>query len=587
MKKKQFTIRTHKINTIMLTAAFTALFSLTVFSQTGTNSPVFTNFVYEGNDNVYIDNPLKPDEFYNPILQGCYPDPAITKKGDDYFMVCSSFAMFPGVPIFHSKDLVNWTSLGGVLDNPANFDTHDCGISAGVYAPGITYNPHNDTFYMIVTAFTGGLGNIIVKTKDPFKGWGEPKKLKFNGIDPSIFFDNDGKAYIVHNDAPDRGTELYEGHRVIKIWEYNLDEDQVIEGTDKIIVNGGVDLSKKPIWIEAPHIYKKNSKYYLMCAEGGTGGWHSEVIFKSDNPKGPFIPSPGNPILTQRHFPKERVNKVDWAGHADLVLGPDNQKYYGVFLAIRPNEKQRVNTGRETFILPVDWSGEFPVFENGLVPMEPKLKMPAGVTENKTGKDGFFPNGNFTFKDDFKAEKLDYKWIGLRGPREDFISTSKQGLKIKPFGTNLKEVKPTSTLFYRQMHKTFSFTATVDYKPESEKELAGIVALQSERYNYVFGITKKGADYYILLERTAGKFRSHETESKIVASAKIDLNKPVRLQMAASGDDYQFNYSTNGTDFVNVGGTVSGDILSTDVAGGFTGCLLGLYATSANNAVPE
>ena len=586
MKKRQFTFGTSKGKTFLLTTVLTALFSLTVFSQ-ATNSPVFTNFVYEGNDKVYTDNPLKPDEFYNPILQGCYPDPAITRKGDDYFLVCSSFAMFPGVPIFHSKDLVNWTSLGGVLDNPANFDTHDCGISAGVYAPGITYNPNNDTFYMIVTAFTGGLGNIIVKTKDPFKGWGEPKKLKFNGIDPSIFFDDDGKAYIVHNDAPDQGTELYNGHRVIKIWEYDLDEDQVIEGTDKIIVNGGVDLSKKPIWIEAPHLYKKNGKYYLMCAEGGTGGWHSEVIFKSDNPKGPFIPAPSNPILTQRHFPKERVNKVDWAGHADLVLGPDNQKYYGVFLAIRPNDKQRVNTGRETFILPVDWSGEFPVFENGLIPMEPKLKMPAGVTENKTGKDGFFPNGNFTFNDDFSAEKLDYRWIGLRGPREDFISTSKVGLKIKPFETNIKEVKPTSTLFYRQMHKTFSFTATIDYKPESEKDLAGIVALQSERYNYVFGITKKGSEYFILLERTSGKFRSREVESKIVASAKIDLSKPVRLQMDADGDDYQFSYSTNGTDYINLGGTVSGDILSTDVAGGFTGCLLGLYATSANNAVPE
>jgi alpha-N-arabinofuranosidase len=175
----------------------------------------------------------------------------------------------------------------------------------------------------------------------------------------------------------------------------------------------------------------------------------------------------------------------------------------------------------------------------------------------------------------------------LRGPREDFISTSKQGLKIKPFEANIKEVKPTSTLFLRQMHKTFSFSATVDYKPASEKELAGIVALQSERFNYVFGITKKGADYYILLERTAGKFRSREVESKIVASSKIDLSKPVRLQLAANGDDYQFSYSTNGTDFVNLGGTVSGDILSTDVAGGFTGCLLGLYATSANNAVPE
>jgi len=214
--------------------------------------------------------------------------------------------------------------------------------------------------------------------------------------------------------------------------------------------------------------------------------------------------------------------------------------------------------------------------------MEPKLKMPKGVTENKTGQKEFLPGGNFTFTDNFTTEKLDYRWIGLRGPREDFISVSKSGLQIKPFGTNIKEVKPTSTLFYRQMHKTFSFAVTIDYKPVTEKDLAGIVALQSERFNYVFGITKKGADYYILLERTSGKLRSREVESKIVASTKIDISKPVRLQVSAKGDDYEFSYSTNGTGFVNVGGTVSGDILSTDVAGGFTGCLLGLYATSAN-----
>ncbi len=339
------------------------------------NVPIFTKVIYEGNDQVYNDYPLEEGEFYNPILQGCYPDPAITRKGDDYYMVCSSFAMFPGVPIFHSKDLVNWTDLGGVLDDITEFNPHDTGISQGVYAPGITYNPHNDTFYMIVTAFSGGLGNIIVKTKDPMKGWGSPKKLDFGGIDPSIFFDDDGKAYVVHNDAPDKGKELYNGHRVIKIWEYDIENDQVIAGTDEIIVDGGVDITEKPIWIEAPHIYKKDGSYYLMCAEGGTGDWHSEVIFKSDSPKGPYIPAPSNPILTQRYFPKDRENMVDWAGHADLVQGPDDE-YYGVFLAIRPNKENRVNTGRETFILPVDWSGEYPVFENGLVPMEPKLKMP-------------------------------------------------------------------------------------------------------------------------------------------------------------------------------------------------------------------
>lgn len=543
------------------------------------NAPLFTNFVYQCNDKVYNDYPLKPDEFYNPVLQGCYPDPSITRKNDDYYLVSSSFAMFPGVPIFHSKDLVNWTQIGHVLDRTSQLKVFETGISAGVYAPAIKYNPNNETFYMITTQFAGDFGNIVVKTKDPLKGWSDPIKLQFSGIDPSLFFDDDGKAFVIHNDAPDKSKELYNGHRVIKIWEYDTQKDQVITGTDQIIVDGGVDISKKPIWIEAPHIYKKNGHYYLMCAEGGTGGWHSEVIFVSDNPKGPYTPAPGNPILTQRHFPKDRANKVDWAGHADLVLGPDN-KYYGVFLAIRPNEKDRVNIGRETFILPVDWSGEFPVFENGLVPLEPKLKMPKGV-ENKTGKDGFFPNGNFTFIDNFTNEKLDYRWIGLRGPREEFISVTKNGLQINPFPVNIKEVKPTSTLFHRQQHNNFSFASTIKYTPASEKDLAGIVCLQSEKFNYVFGITNKENDYFLVLQKNT------RSESTILASSKIDISNPVRLQVKAEGDNYEFSYSINGTDFVNLGGTVSGDILSTNVARGFTGCLLGLYATSANDAIPN
>jgi len=577
MKNKQFIV-----SCVTMFFAFTMV---NAQSKKGKNAPVFSNFVYEGNDQVYKDNPLKENEFYTPILQGCYPDPAITRKGDDYYMVCSSFAMFPGVPIFHSKDLVNWTDLGGVLNNVEEFNPHDTGISAGVYAPGITYNPNNDTFYMIVTAFSGGLGNIIVKTKDPKKGWGSPIKLDFGGIDPSIFFDDDGKGYIVHNDAPDKNKELYNGHRVIKVWEYDVENDQVIPGTDKIIVDGGVDLSKKPIWIEAPHIYKKDGSYFLMCAEGGTGGWHSEVIFKSDSPKGPFIPAPSNPILTQRYFAKDRKNKVDWAGHADLVKGPNDQ-YYGVFLAVRPNEEQRVNTGRETFILPVDWSGEFPVFENGLIPLEPKLEMPIGI-ENNTGKDGFFPNGNFTFKDDFSADKLDNRWIGLRGPREAFIEKAKNGLKIIPFETNIKEVKPTSTLFHRQMHGSFSFTTTLEYKPKSEKDFAGVVALQNEGSNYVFGVTKKDKDYYVVLQKNTWPRRRGEIISEVLASTKIDVKKSLMLQIKANGDKYEFNYSSNGTNFENLGGMISGDILSTDVAGGFTGALLGLYATSANDAQPK
>jgi len=572
---------------IILLSVFIALFSFSGIGQKnkpkgkqGKNSPVFSQFVYQGDDKIYKENPLKPDEFYNPILQGCYPDPSITRKGDDYYLVCSSFAMFPGVPIFHSKDLVNWTQIGHVLDRKSQLKVENCGISAGIYAPQIIYNPNNNYFYMITTQISGGIGNMVVKTKDPLQGWSDPIKLDFNGIDPSLFFDDNGKAYVVHNDAPDNGKELYQGHRVIKIWEYDVETDKIISGTDKIVVDGGVDLSKKPIWIEAPHIYKKNGRYYLMCAEGGTGDWHSEVIFVSDSPKGPYVPAPSNPILTQRHFPKDRKNKVDWAGHADLVVGPDN-KYYGVFLAIRPNEIDKVNIGRETFILPVDWTGEFPVFENGLVPMEAKLKMPKGITENKTGKEDFFPNGNFTFSDNFASAKLDYRWIGLRGPREDFISITKNGLQINPFQVNIKELKPSSTLFYRQQHIIFNFAANLDYLPATEKDLAGIVCMQSEKFNYVFGITKKADAYYLLLERT------EKGKSKIIGSSKIEIKAPIRLQVKAAGDNYEFCYSVNGTDFINLGGTVSGDILSTNVAGGFTGCLIGLYATSANDAQPE
>lgn len=557
----------------MLTAAVAILFFDSISGQT------FSDFSYRGNDKIYTNNPLKEDEFYSPILQGCYPDPSITRKGDDYYLVNSSFSMFPGVPIFTSKDLVNWKQVGHVLDRPSQLKVEKSGVSQGIYAPDIKYNKHNDTFYMITTQIASGIGNMVVKTKDPAKGWSEVQKLNFDGIDPSIFFDDDGKAYIVHNDAPPKGTEQYNGHRVIKMWDYDLEKDQVVAGSDKIIVNGGVDLSQKPIWIEGPHLYKKNGKYFLMCAEGGTGGNHSEVIFMSDSPKGPFVPAMNNPILTQRYFPKDRKDKVDWAGHADLVETPNGQ-YYGVFLAIRPNVNNRVNSGRETFILPVDWSGTYPVFQNGLVPMKSKLKLPKGV-KNQTGQNGFFPNGNFTYSDKLTDKNLDYRWIAMRGPRENFINISKNGVKINPFETNIKALAPVSALFHRLQHEDFETSVTLDFKPKSEKELAGITCYQSERFNYVFGITKKDKDYYIVLERT------EKGESKLIASEKISLSKTVRLQVVGEKDEYNFNYSLDGKNFKNLGGSVSGDILSTDVAGGFTGSLIGLYSTSSNDIVPN
>ena len=545
-------------------------------SNTEPGEPLFSNFTYVGKDKIYEQNPLQEGQFYSPILQGCYPDPSIARKGDDYYLVNSSFAMFPGVPIFHSNDLVNWKQIGHVLDRESQLKVQTAGISEGIYAPVIRYNPNNYTFYMITTQFAGGIGNMVVKTKDPKEGnWSDPIKLNFEGIDPSLFFDDNGKAYVVHNDAPDPGKELYTGHRVIKIWDYDVEKDQIIAGTDKIIVDGGVDISKKPIWIEAPHIYKRNNKYYLMCAEGGTADDHSEVIFVSDNPRGPYKPAAKNPILTQRHLDKSRLNPVEWAGHADIVEGPDGG-LYAVFLAIRPNEKNRVNIGRETFMLPVDWSGEFPVFQGGLEAFKPTIPMPNGVT-NKMNTSDYFPNGNFIFNEKFNDNAFDHRWVALRGPRESFSELTEKGLKIKPFEVSIKEKKPISALFHRQQHNSFSVEVEMDYTPTSDKDLAGISTLQSENFHYVFGVTKSGNDSYIVLART------EKGETKILASKKFDNNSPVKLNVNAAGDYYTFNFSQNGKEYENLGGTVSGDILSTNIAGGFTGALIGLYATKNND----
>ncbi len=542
--------------------------------------PVFREFIYQGEDPVYEDNPLRSGEFYTPILQGCYPDPSITRKGDDYYLVCSSFAFFPGVPIFHSNDLVNWTQIGHVLDRASQLQVREAGMSQGVYAPDIMYNPHNETFYMVTTHIAAGIGNMVVKTKDPRLGWSDPVKLEFDGIDPALFFDEDGRAYLVHNDAPDAGKELYSGHRVIRIWDYDLENDRVIPGTDKIIVDGGVDIAQQPIWIEGPHIYRKNGRYYLMCAEGGTGDDHSEVVFSSDHPKGPYTPAPRNPILSQRHLSRDRPDKVDWAGHADLVEGPDG-RYYGVFLGVRPNEKNRVNTGRETFILPVDWRGEYPVFEGGMEPLKPKLNTPGGV-ENKTGESGFLPNGNFTFADRFESRQPDYRWISLRGPADAFVSMTGSGMGIRPFAVNIHEARPTSMLCYRQQHNSFTATTTLEYTPASENDLAGIVCLQKESFHYVMGMTRKGADLYVVLQRTqAGT-------SSVLASERLSAGGAIRLRVSARGDVYRFGYALAGSEeFRPLGGAVPGDILSTNVAGGFTGALIGLYATSANDIRPR
>lgn len=251
-------------------------------SSCGISAPegtaLFDDFRYEGMDNFYEENPLHGEDMaYNPLLPGWYSDPSVCSNGKgDYFLVTSTFSYYPGVPLFHSRDLLNWKQVGNVLDRPSqlvNLDRQH--VSGGIFAPAIEYNPHNGTYYMLTTNV--GAGNFLVKTTDPFGEWSDPIMLpQVQGIDPSIFFDDDGRAYIVNNDDAPGGKPEYDGHRTIRIVEYDVQADRTV-GERRIIVDKGARPEDEPVWIEGPHLYKIDGWYYLMCAEGGTEEGHSEV----------------------------------------------------------------------------------------------------------------------------------------------------------------------------------------------------------------------------------------------------------------------------------------------------------------------
>ena len=254
----------------------------------------FTAFSYAGK----MDATPKSGEYLNPIVAGFYPDPSICRVKDDYYLVNSAFNYFPSIPIWHSKDLVHWTQIGNVIDRPSQFAMRGGAVQNGTYAPTIRY--HDGTFYVVCT-FVGGIGNFYVTATNAAGPWSEPIRLpNVGGMDPSFFFDDDGKCYVISCDDPPQS--LYNGHRAITLWEMDLARQTTV-GAKTLLVNGGTDISRHPVWCEGPHLYKINKTYYLMCAQGGTSTAHTEVIFKSDTLRATFTPWEQNPILTQMDLP--------------------------------------------------------------------------------------------------------------------------------------------------------------------------------------------------------------------------------------------------------------------------------------------
>lgn len=536
-----------------------------------TNNPSFDWFEYTGADAALGPPAADPTRYHNPILAGFYPDPSIARSGDDYYLVSSSFSYFPGVPIFHSRDLVQWTQIGHILDRPSQLSVDTAGVSRGIFAPTLRY--HNGTFYMITTAVDAG-GNFVVTATNPAGPWSEPVFLGFDGIDPELFFDDDGRAWILNNGEPDE-TARYQGHRAIWMQEFDATAMK-LTGPRRVVVNGGVDITKNPIWIEAPHIFKVNGWYYLICAEGGTADQHSEVVFRSTSVTGPYTPHAGNPILTQRHLDPARPDPVTSTGHADFVQTPKGD-WWAVFLGTRPYRGDYYNTGRETFLLPVRWRDGWPEILAGAetVPFshaKPALPaQPAPLIPTQ---------GNFTYRDDFSGTTLRRDWQFLRTPRERWYSlTAPAGsLTLRARAASIAERTQPSFVARRQQHLVSTASTVMRYRPLREGDRAGLVAFQNEQFYYLLGVAFVDGRTTIQLEQAIGD--SIGGGRSIVASAPLpaDADPSVYLRIESRGGTYDFSYALAPGAWITLKSGLDGTALSTKRARGFVGTMFGLYA---------
>lgn len=531
----------------------------------------FGYFKYEGKDARFAKKVDAKQQYLNPVVSGFYPDPSVCRVGDTYWLVNSTFAYFPGVPIFKSHDLVNWHQVGHVLNRVSQLPLKGADIGkGGIYAPQISYNPKNKTYYMTTMNMTT-FQVFYVKSKNPEKGWSEPVQMKRGGMDTSFFFDTDGKAYVVYNTRPNGGAK-YEGQTAIHMNEFDWKADSIKSKTYELTT--GSSCIEHPTCIEGPHLYKVGKYYYLMCAEHGTGFTHSEVIFRSKSVLGPWENCPNNPILTQRDLPDhQRQDAVTCTGHADLVQTKEGD-WWAVFLGCRPYkidtstwEPDYYNTGRETFLLPVTWKDGWPVI------LEKGKAVPTVVNKKKLEER---PRGNIAFTDKFDTSRLDLRWIFLRNPNmSNYDWKTGTGITLKADTANIYGKESPTAILCRQKNLAFSAETEVNFTPCNDKDLAGLVVFQNNENNFVVGVTLLDGKPSLTLTRTEGG------KQVLMASAVLlDVKQPVRLKVDADGRSYTFSYALADGAWQTLAKGCDGQNLSTKVAGGFVGTTIGLYATA-------
>lgn len=492
--------------------------------------------------------------YHNPVLPGMYPDPSVCRVGDDYYLVNSTFQYFPGVPVFHSKDLIHWTQLGNVLDRPSQLQLKNANAWLGIYAPTIRYD--NGVYYMVTTnignAHNGKI-NFFVTATDPAGPWSEPVWLDQGGIDPSFFFE-DGKCYFTSN--PDVG-----------IWLCEIDPKTGEQLTESRLIWEGTG-GRHP---EAPHIYKKDGYYYLMIAEGGTEMGHMVTIARSRDIYGPYEANPANPILYhQRKLTQS--SPIQGTGHADLINAADGS-WWMVCLAFRPQVNGMHLTGRETYLAPVSWSDDgWPVVNgNGTISIDmdvPTLPQTPGKSRNM--------QYDFTQMESFTPE-----WVHLRNPHPENYRFTPAGLELTATSATMNSLESPTFAAIRQQDIDFSLESKFSLIDAAEGAEAGL--------SVYMDVT---SHYDIFIRENADNTRSLVLAYQLHSISGIKAEAPlpagdgfITVKIDGKDDRYTFSYSTDGGNGLTSLGSLDTRFLSTETAGGFTGTTIGMFAYGQGKAL--
>ena len=531
-----------------------------------------------------IFNVYSQDTFLNPIINGGYPDPSIVRVDDDFYIVNSSFEYFPALPIHHSKDLVNWELIGYGIDRPSQgtgkVNLYDVQQQGGIHAPSIRY--HDGLFYIVTTNVYSPVDkskptemvNFILTAKNPAGPWSDPYVIEgAPGIDPDIFFDDNGKVWFVG--THDTGNPNKNG--IGEIWIQELDlNNWKLKGQRHSIWRGACG----GCCVEGPHIYKQYGRYYLMVAEGGTSYNHAVMIASSKNIEGPYDSNPKNPILTSRHLSNN--NWVHSTGHADLVQLKDN-RWYMVSLGIRNEMDSTSNMGRETHLMPVVWEEAWDNWvevEKGrwepVIIKWPVVAPNTGKVERNTSIPFLEKkqNINYSFYDDFTSSKLDLQWNFRRVPRENTyeLNSKNKTLKLNLSPESFELRSQYNLMGFRQKETEFEYSSSMNFKPKKNFSEAGL-SIFSQDDNYISFTVKKHNNKTLL--NLSVKPRDQKLD--VIKSIPLKYNENIILKIVSKDNKYIYYYSLDDGNSFDVFTETGANLV---LCKGYIGTNLGLYASS-------